>query len=166
MRCLFAQGRCRVFCRVCGCVYPECRIGSKFQETADRRGAEVRGRDVQGGAKVKITAGGIHLWNTTWHTNVTPCFWLWKPFCLRDCCTVTPAHLLAGSPAAQRGWEVERRSTLRSAERSCWSSGCAGMARLPEIRASGQSLPHSLHHLHTQSTDIPEPFKRGGGSWQ
>lgn len=43
--------------------YSERRIGPQLQETLDSRDAQVRCSDVQRRAKVKITAGGIHLYN-------------------------------------------------------------------------------------------------------
>lgn len=41
--------------------YPESRVGSQLQQTLDSWYAQVGGSDVQGGAEVKVTAGGIYL---------------------------------------------------------------------------------------------------------
>lgn len=47
--------------RFCSGAYPECRISSELQQTADCSGTEVSSSDVQGSAEVKITAGGVHF---------------------------------------------------------------------------------------------------------
>jgi len=45
--------------------YSKGRVGSQFQETCDGRYAQVGRRDVQSGAEVKVTAGGIDLYMNT-----------------------------------------------------------------------------------------------------
>lgn len=42
--------------------YSESRIGSEFQETFDSWRAQVGCSNVQGGAKVKVTTGGVYIY--------------------------------------------------------------------------------------------------------
>lgn len=64
-------------------------------------------------------------------------------------------HLLAAMPATPHGWGEERQSRQRNAGLSCWSSGCAEMGLLPEIRVSGQNLLHSPRHLKDIEQEMP-----------
>lgn len=43
------------------CTYSESRVGSQLQETLESRRAQVGRSDVQRGAKVEVTTGGIYL---------------------------------------------------------------------------------------------------------